>query len=112
MAKTFKELSTELEINSILQDLMDNISLNDQEYEELFEGKKTKVFLRVIALAKSKQLGTQLKRVRSTKEVSAKMDEIARMIAIVGGIAAIAVAGQDGGRSVLSKIVGLTAGSG
>ena len=111
MAKTFKELSTELEINSILQDLMDNISLNDQEYEELFEGKKTKVFLRVIALAKSKQLGTQLKRVRSTKEVSAKMDEIARMIAIVGGIAAIAVAGQDGGRSVLSKIVGFTAGS-
>ena len=41
------------------------------------------------------------------------MDEIAKEVAIVGGIAAMAVvAGLDGGKSVLSKIVGLTAGSG
>jgi hypothetical protein len=50
--------------------------------------------------------------VRSTKEVSAKMDELAKAVSIVGGIAAIAVAGQDDGKSFFSKIVGFTTGSG
>ena len=111
MAKTYKELQMELEINSSLQDLIDDLDLTEQDCEELLEGKKTKIILKIIALGQAKRLGTQVKRVRGTKELSAKMDEIARMIAVVGGIAAVAVAGQDGGRSVLSKIVGFTAGS-
>jgi hypothetical protein len=113
MAKTFKELKMELEINSTLQNLLDDLDLTEQDCEELLEGKKTKVILKIMALGQAKRLGTQVKRVRSIKDLSAKMDEIAKEVAIVGGIAAMAVvAGLDGGKSVLSKIVGLTAGSG
>ena len=113
MAKTYKELQMELEINSTLQDLIDDLDLTEQDCEELLEGKKTKIILKIIALGQAKRLGTQVKRVRSTKELSAKMDELAKAVAISGAIAAMAVvAGLDGGKSVLSKIVGFTAGSG
>ena len=113
MAKTYNELKMELEINSTLQNLLDDRDLTEQDCEELLEGKKTKIIFKIIALGQAKRLGTQVKRVRSTKELSAKMDELAKAVAISGAIAAMAVvAGLDGGKSVLSKIVGFTAGSG
>jgi hypothetical protein len=113
MAKTYNELKMELEINSTLQNLLDDLDLTEQDCEELLEGKKTKIIFKIIALGQAKRLGTQVKRVRSTKELSAKMDELAKAVAISGAIAAMAVvAGLDGGKSVLSKIVGFTAGSG
>jgi integrase len=93
--------------------IIDDLDLTEQDCEELLEGKKTKIILKIMALAQSKRLGTQVKRVRSTKELSAKMDELAKAVAISGAIAAMAVvAGLDGGKSLLSKIVGFTAGSG
>ena len=112
MAKTFKDLRSKIKTNHILQDAIDDLDLTEQDYEELLEGKKTKVLLKVMAFAQSKRLGTQVKKVKSTNDLSAKIDELAKAVAIAGGIAAIAVAGQDGGKSVLSKIVGLTGGSG
>ena len=65
-----------------------------------------------MAFSLSKRLGTQVRRVRSSKDLSGKIDELSKAVALAGGIAAVAVAGQDGGRSVLSKIVGFTAGNG
>ena len=83
MAKTYKELKSELEINSTLQDLLDDLDLTEQDYEELLEGKKTKIILRVMALAQSKRLATQVKKVKSTSDLNAKMDELAKAVAII-----------------------------
>lgn len=43
-----------------------------------------------------------------TKTTDEKLDELAKSISIAGGISAIAVAASDGGKSGLSKIIGLS----
>ena len=78
----------------------------------LFEKKSGGKFgrvLKMIAVSLANRLSAQTRKVISAKTTDKKLDELAKAISISGGISAIAVAVSDGGKSGVSKIIGLSA---
>ena len=63
----------------------------------------------MIAVSLANRLSAQTRKVISAKTTDKKLDELAKAISISGGISAIAVAVSDGGKSGVSKIIGLSA---
>ena len=77
-------------------------------FEKKSGGKFGKV-LKVIAVSLANRLTAQTRKFISARTTDKKLDELAKVISISGGISAIAVAVSDGGKPGLSKIIGLSA---
>ena len=111
--KTYKTFIMEVqEETEIMEDLMREMPLTDDELHTLFEKKSGGRFgkvLKVIAVSLANRLSAQTRKVISAKTTDKKLDELAKAISIAGGISAIAVAVSDGGKSGVSKIIGLSA---
>jgi hypothetical protein len=110
--KTYNQLMKEIRMEpQVMQDLIDDLPYEGTDLEEfILEGKKGKSFsnlLKVIAVSLQNRLSAQSKRVLSATTTDKKLDELAKSITIAGGISAISVAVSDGGKSGLSKLVGL-----
>jgi hypothetical protein len=110
--KTYQQLVKELRMEpKVMQDLIDDLPYEGTDLEDfIFEGKKGKSFsnlLKVIAVSLQNRLSAQSRKVLSAKTTDAKLDELSKAITIAGGISAISVAVSDGGKSGLSKLVGL-----
>ena len=80
-----------------------------EELDRLMEGKKFGTALKAIAISLANRLAAQTRKVLSAQTTDKKLDELAKAISISGGISAIAVAVSDGGKSGISKIIGLSA---
>ncbi|MBT5348981.1 MAG: hypothetical protein HOL55_09465 [Nitrospina sp.] len=110
MAKTYKEFVQECnEDAKIIQDLLDDLPYTAEELDRLMEGKKFGTALKAIAISLANRLAAQTRKVLSAQTTDKKLDELAKAISISGGISAIAVAVSDGGKSGISKIIGLSA---
>ncbi len=111
--KTYKTFIMEVqEETKIMEDLMREMPLTDDELHTLFEKKSGGRFgkvLKVIAVSLANRLSAQTRKVISAKTTDKKLDELSKAISIYGGISAIAVAVSDGGKSGVSKIIGLSA---
>ena len=94
----------EQEETKIMEDLMREMPLTDDELQTLV-GR----VLKMIAVSLANRLSAQTRKVISATTTDKKLDELAKAISISGGISAIAVAVSDGGKSGVSKIIGLSA---
>ena len=111
--KTYKNfIMEEQEETKIMEDLMREMPLTDNELQILIEKKSGGKFgrvLKMIAVSLANRLSAQTRKVISATTTDKKLDELAKAISISGGISAIAVAVSDGGKSGVSKIIGLSA---
>jgi hypothetical protein len=111
--KTYKTFMRECQEQAeIMEDLMREMPLTGDELQSLFEKKTGNKFgkvLKVLAITLTARLAAQAKRVLSAQSTDKKLDELAKAISISGGISALAVAISDGGKSGVSKIIGLSA---
>ncbi len=108
--KTFQQFINENnEDSEVMQELLDDLPCTNEELDQLMEGKKSGKLLKVLALSLSSRLAQASRRVLSAKTTNEKLDALAKAISIAGGISAISVAVSDGGKSGLSKIIGLSA---
>jgi hypothetical protein len=111
--KTYKTFKEECKRDTeILEDLMRDMPMSDDELQSLFEKKTGSKFakaMKAIAVAMVGRANGQARKVISAKTTDQKLDELAKLVSITGGISAIGVAISDGGRSGISKIIGLTA---
>jgi hypothetical protein len=110
MPKTYNQLVKELRMEpEVLQDLIDDLPLDANELDEFInEGRKGfSNVLKVIAVSLANRSSAQSRRVLSATTTDKKIDELSKQLKIVGGISAISVAVSDGGKSGISKLVGL-----
>ena len=110
MAKTYKEFINENNEDAmVIQELLDDLPCTNEELDQLMEGKKSGTALRVLALGMTNRLASATRRVLSAKTTDEKLDALAKVISIAGGISAISVAVSGGTKGGLSKIIGLSA---
>jgi len=110
MPKTYKEFTSQHEKtdSSIIQELIDDLPLSEEELKELAEGRRLAGAMKVVAVGMANRVATQARKVLSEKDVGRKIDALAKSISLTAGIASIAVAVSDGGKSATSKIVGIS----
>ena len=113
--KTYNQFIKEMKTApKIMQEMLDDLPCTEEEFNDLLEIKKGKGnalgnILKIVAISMQNRLVTQAKKVISATTTDKKIDELARAISIAGGIASISIAVQDGSKSGLSKLIGLSA---
>ena len=111
--KTYKTFMQECqEQTEVMEDLLNEMPLTDDELQDIFEKKTGTKFgkvLKVLAISMTSRLASQSRKVISATTTDKKLDELAKAVSISGGISALAVAISDGGKTGISKIVGLSA---